>query len=127
MPAPRKIQRNIYEVRTKNIAQQLKTLRKKRGLTQIQLAEQLGLTQAAIASYESGRIHIVDVVLIDLAKALNVSADELLGIKKNKPTLPEIGLRFLKRILTIENFPEIQKKRILRNLDDAIVAFQNKR
>jgi len=126
MPTPRKIQQNSHEAQTKIIAQQLKNLRKKRGLTQVQLAEKVGLTQNAIAAYEQGKVHIVDVTLIDIAKSLSVSVDELLGLKKDRTIIPEISLRFLKRILTIERFPEVQKKRILRNLDDAIVAFRHK-
>jgi hypothetical protein len=38
----------------------------------------------------------------------------------------DISLRFLKRLAIIETFPEAQKKRILRNLDDNIEANERK-
>ena len=125
MPQPRKIQRNTHKVQTKIIAQQLKSLRKKQGLTQIQLAEKVGLTQNAVASYETGRVHIVDVTLVDLAKALNVSTDELLGVKITKNPIKSLSLRLIKRMYAIEAMPEISKKHILKTLDDSIKA--NKR
>ena len=125
MPQPRKVQRNLPEVHAQLIAQQLKTLRRKQGLTQTQLAEKIGLTQAAIASYESGRIQLVDVVLFDLAKVLNATTDELLGVKPTKAATKDLSLRLIKRMHTIEAMPEISKKHILKTLDDSIKA--NKR
>ena len=125
MPQPRKIQRNTHEEQTKIIAQQLKTLRIKQGLTQVQLSEKVGLTQAAIASYESGRIRILDVILVDLAKALNTSTDMLLGVKIKKSPLNDMSLRLIKRMNAIETLPEINKKRVLKTLDDSLIA--NKR
>jgi len=125
MPQPRKIQRNVPETQGQFIAQQLKTLRKKQGLTQVQLAEKVGLTQAAIASYESGRIRILDIILIDLANALNTSADMLLGIKVTRTATKDLSLRLIKRMNAIDALPEPSKKRVLKTIDDSIIA--NKR
>ena len=125
MPQPRKIKLNSQEEQTQLIARQLKLLRKKRGLTQSELANKVGLTLTAIAAYEVGRVHIADVTLVDIAKALNVSADELLGLKIKKSTLDDISLRLIKRMIIIEALPETNKKRVLKTLDDSIKA--NKR
>ena len=127
MPQPRKIKLNSQEEQTQIIARQLKLLRKKRGLTQSELAKKVGLTLTAIAAYEVGRVHIADVTLVDLAKALNVSADELLGLKTKKSTLDDISLRLIRRMVIIDALPEAQKKRIIRNLDDAIAAYRHNR
>jgi len=125
MPQPRKIKRDIHETQTQIIARQLKTLRKKQGLTQVQLAEKVGLTQNAIAAYEVGRVHIVDVTLVDLAKALKVSTDELLGVKTTKVQTKNMSLRLMKRMHAIDALPEPTKKYILKTIDDGIKA--NKR
>jgi transcriptional regulator with XRE-family HTH domain len=122
MPQPRKTQRNLPKAQTQLITQQLKTLRKKRGMTQVQLAEKIGLTQAAIASYESGRIRILDITLIDLAKALNVSTDELLGIKTAKTATKDMSLRLIKRMNAIDTLPEATKKYVIKFLDNTINA-----
>ena len=89
------------------------------------MAEKVGLTQNAIAAYEVGRVHIVDVTLVDLAKALNVSADELLGVKTTKTATKDMSLRLTKRMNAIDKLPEATKKRVLKTIDDCIVA--NKR
>lgn len=59
--------------------ERLKSLREEKGLTQVQLSELTGITTRQIQKYESGqsrpRLDAAD----KLAKALNVSTDELLG------------------------------------------------
>ena len=122
MPQPRKIKRNLPEAQARLIAQQLKTLRKKRGITQAQLAEKIGLTQNAIASYETGRINLVDVTLFDLAETLNASADELLGMKTKKIATKNMSLRLIKRMNAIDALPEPKKKHVLKVLDDTLKA-----
>lgn len=53
--------------------------RRKRGLTQAALAEQIGVTQAYLSEIESGKKEGRIGVLRDLAAALKVSVDELVG------------------------------------------------
>lgn len=54
-------------------------LRKAQGLTQVQLAEALDISQQVVASYEIGRRRIPVSMLPQLARALAVGVDELLG------------------------------------------------
>lgn len=59
----------------------LKTLRQKEGMTQLQLAQKLGLTKSVISAYETGlRLPSYD-VLIHIAKIYNVTTDYLLGLE----------------------------------------------
>ena len=59
----------------------LKTLRLKENMTQVQLAQKLGLTKSVISAYETGlRLPSYD-VLIHIAKIYNVSTDYLLGLE----------------------------------------------
>jgi len=53
--------------------------RKKRGLTQAALAKEVGVTQAYLSEIESGKKEASVGVLRDLAKALKVTVDELVG------------------------------------------------
>lgn len=53
--------------------------RKAQGLTQIQLAELLGIAQQTLAHYEVGRLRLPTSMLPALAQGLNVSVEELLG------------------------------------------------
>jgi transcriptional regulator with XRE-family HTH domain len=66
----------------------IKTLRKAKGLTQAELAAKLGTLQKVIADYETGRSVPPTNRLIDLAKVLEASADELLGIKEIRELRP---------------------------------------
>jgi transcriptional regulator with XRE-family HTH domain len=60
-------------------------LRRLRGMTQVELAEAAGSTQRAISHYETFGGYPPAPTLIAIAKALNVSADELLGINPPRP------------------------------------------
>jgi transcriptional regulator with XRE-family HTH domain len=100
----------------------LQKIRTKRGLTQKMLAEKVGLTRGAIAAYEAGRVHLTDISLIDLAKALRVSADEILGIRDSDPETRPLSRRLMKRVIIIESLPEATKRRIIITRDDSIKA-----
>ncbi|MDR2467944.1 MAG: helix-turn-helix domain-containing protein [Spirochaetaceae bacterium] len=100
----------------------LQNIRKRRGFTQKELADKVGLTREAIASYESGRSHILDTMLVDLSSVLRVSADEILGLKRTENTETAINRRWAKRIAILDSLPESVRKHILRTLDDLIKA-----
>ena len=59
-------------------------LRKDHGLTQVQLAQALGISQQMVASYEVGRRRIPVSMLQALAKALSVDIDALLSDESAK-------------------------------------------
>ena len=58
--------------------ERLKKIRKRKGLTQTQLAEKIGISYQLISYYETGRHTPSMVVLEWLCQALGVSASELL-------------------------------------------------
>jgi transcriptional regulator with XRE-family HTH domain len=86
------------------------------------MAEKVGLTREAVASYESGRAHLLDTTIIDLAAVLRVSADEILDITHQTPETQTVSRRWARRMRIIESLPESIKKHILRTLDDIIKA-----
>lgn len=62
------------------IASQVVTLREKRGLTQVQLAERSGVPQSEISRIERGSVHPTERTLVRLADALD--ADLMLVERK---------------------------------------------
>jgi transcriptional regulator with XRE-family HTH domain len=70
-----------------NVNKNLKFLRAKHGLTQKQLAEKLGLKQAAIGAYEEERSTPPLASLLDISKIFNVSLDAI--VNKDLSHLPE--------------------------------------
>lgn len=62
----------------------LKELRTQAGLTQKQLAEQIGVTKSVVSFYELRERTPSPEILVKLAAVFHVSSDYLLGIEKGK-------------------------------------------
>lgn len=62
----------------------MKSRRKELGLTQKELASEVKLSQNYLSELEKGKFNPTAPVIIRLAKALEMSADELLGINDTK-------------------------------------------
>ncbi len=108
------------------IQQNIVKFRTIKGLTQQELGDLIGLSRSGIAAIESGKNKVYGDTIVRIAKALGVSADILLGLASSEGSDMVPSLRFLKRLSIIETFPEAQKKRILRNLDEAIAYHSQK-
>jgi transcriptional regulator with XRE-family HTH domain len=120
MSQPRKKPQVQTEEMSQTIAQHLKEARKKQGLTQAELAEYLGVTREAVAAYESGRVRLMDDIIIRFASALKVSTDEILGYKQSSPDVPVLSLRLMKRLQKIERLPAFDQKALLKTIDNAL-------
>jgi transcriptional regulator with XRE-family HTH domain len=63
-----------------SLGQRLKAVLNSRHMMQKELAEKIGVNEMAISRYVHGGRIISVPILIDICKALNVSADYLLGL-----------------------------------------------
>lgn len=72
-----------------NFCQRLKELRDSSGLTQVKLAEQLGVVQQTVAKWEKGTASPDPDTLVLIADIFGVSADYLLGRSDSKGPLQE--------------------------------------
>ena len=61
-----------------SLGQRIRLMRKKKGLTQLHLSELVGLSPTYISYIESGYKSMSLATFIEIANALNVTADELL-------------------------------------------------
>jgi len=97
--------------------QRLIALRRLRGMTQVQLAEAIDSTQRAISHYETFGGYPPAPVLVVLAKALGVTADELLGIKPPRPDArsedPETR-RLWRKFQQVSALPEKDQRAVIR-------------
>jgi len=121
MPKARKKPRQVFDNRLIAIGKNIQSIRKRRGLTQKELGEKIGLTRETVASYEVGRSHLMITTLLDIGAVLRVNVNEILGLER-KTTEITITRRWAKRMDIIESLPESIKKHILRTLDDVIKA-----
>lgn len=75
-----------------NLAANLKNARKKKGYTQGELAEKVGITQQAIAKYERGLITNMPVERLQaIADVLGVNPVDLMGWEETQQTEEEIA------------------------------------
>lgn len=123
---PKKIERELPQlnlVDDKTIGERIAELRKLRGLSQLELAEKIGIERRLISEYETGRVRVYDEMITRLAIALEVSTDILHGLEiQSDKTEDKISLRYTKRIKEIEKLPEHKKRVILKMIDDSIKA-----
>ena len=68
----------------------LASLRKKKGYTQADLAEMLGLSNKTVSKWENGKGYPDIVVLPMLAKLLDVTVDDMLSEKKRVLTVTNL-------------------------------------
>jgi transcriptional regulator with XRE-family HTH domain len=103
----------------------LTAVRKARGLTQIQLAEASGTTQRSISYYENDDGVPPSSAVIALAKALKVSADELLGLRP--PRLDRVDddtetKRLWKRFQMVTVLPEKDQRAVIRLINSLVAG-----
>jgi transcriptional regulator with XRE-family HTH domain len=97
----------------------LKELREARGLTQTSLGKIVGLSQRMVGHYENHSTYPPIKLIPQLAKALKVTSDELLGIKPFKDErLPK---NLMRRFKHIENMP-LRDQRTVYSLINALTA-----
>jgi len=113
-----------------DFAERLTQARRNRGLTQIQLAELIGSSQRAISHYETVAEFPPTNVLVALAQALDVSADELLGLKTPKRQQrvrddPETR-RLWKTFQLVADLPERDRRAVTRLIQSLVSAKQLK-
>jgi len=92
-------------------------LPKARGLTQVQLAEATQTTQRPISYYENGDGVLPCSIIMVLAQALRVSADESLGLKPPKAAAVREDSetrRLWKRSQAVAQLPEKDQRAVVR-------------
>ena len=67
-----------------NIGESFKLVRTTRNLTQVQLAEKLGISDKMISQIENGFRPPSAEILKNMAECLNCSADEILGVERDR-------------------------------------------
>jgi hypothetical protein len=90
------------------------------GYTQVELDAEIGVSQRNIAYYEGQTKHPPTAIQPELAKALGVTADDLLGVTPIKKAARPTNTRLLRRLQQIEKLDAKEKRQILQFLDTFI-------
>lgn len=72
------MEKSIYSAEYRRLCAVLRALRQESGLTQVQVAEQLGVPQSFVSKYESGERRLDVVELRHVAEVLGISVREVL-------------------------------------------------
>lgn len=105
----------------------LTEIRQQRGLTQGQLAELIDSSQRVISYYETVADSAPGPIIAQLAKALEVSADDLLGLKPTRKTKtvpkedPETR-RLWKKFQQVRSLPEKDQRAVIRLINSLVTA-----
>ncbi|MGQ0641302.1 MAG: helix-turn-helix domain-containing protein [Gemmatimonadaceae bacterium] len=95
----------------------LTALRQAKGLTQDELGAAVGISNRMIAYYERDDAQPPGAILVELARTLAVSTDELLGMKPVRETLTPKTARLLKRLRRVEDLPPADQRAVLKLVD----------
>ena len=104
------------------IGERLREIRKRRGLTQDELANKLGINQTLVSQYERGKLRMHGTLIAAFAKALKVSSDELLGLQRIRGNGFIQDRRLLRRLEKMDSLSRSQKRALLATIDAFISA-----
>ena len=108
------------------LGQRIADARKAQGITQVQLAKTLGVSQQTIAHYEGGKLRLVASLIPSIANAVGTTAIELMG----ESTIPEAkSKRGPKSKLELQ-MEEVQKlprakQKFISEMLEALIQQQN--
>ena len=94
-------------------------LRKAAGITQVQMAEVLGMSQQTVNSYEVGRRRVPVSALPTIARALAVSIEELIG-EPAKPGKRGPTPKLLQQVERIGRLPKTQQRFVMQMIDTVL-------
>jgi len=100
-----------------SLGERLARIRNEKGFTQTELADKIGIVQNIVSAYEKGRLRLTAEMVIRIAKALGVSADEILGLQKKSSNGTIKNRRILRRIQQIDKLSKRDQEALLRTID----------
>ncbi len=104
------------------IGQRLREIRKRRGLTQSEVARRLGSNQTLVSQYERGKLRMHGALIAAFAKVLKVTSDEILGLQPIKGNGLIKDKRFLRRLQKIDKLSAAKKRSLLGTIDAYVSA-----
>ena len=106
----------------KQLADRIVKIRKQKGVTQVELAKHLGISQPVVSNMEKGLLRYHGEVVVKLARLFRISTDELLGAKPIKNDQPIISRRWLRRLKRIEQLSKRDQDGLIQTVDRYLKA-----
>lgn len=103
----------------RQLGDRVSTLRKEQGLTQVQLAKLLGMSQQLMAAHEAGQRKIPASLVPKLAMLFEVSCEQLLGVRETPAKRgPTPALQ--RQVEQIRQLPRTKQRFVMEMLDTVI-------
>ncbi|CAM2198077.1 Helix-turn-helix domain-containing protein [Paraburkholderia kururiensis] len=106
------------------LGERMTQFRKARGITQVQMAEALGVSQQTIQAYEVGRRRIQVSTLPVVARTLSVSLEDLFGESDCSPRKRGPAPKWQKQIEAIAQLPKAKQQFVAQVLDSVLAQAQ---
>lgn len=107
------------------LGQRITKLRKEQELTQVQLANVLGISQQHMASFEKGIRKIPASMLPVLAQLFSISVDELIGLQFDKATKRGPTPKLQRQMEQVSSLPRSKQKFVIDMIDTVIQQTAN--
>jgi len=117
----------VAQDETMIFGQRLAELRKARGFTQQEFADEVGISRRMVAYYEGQSQHPPTTHLPVMARVLKLSTDELLGTAAIKQRAKPTDTRMQRRLQQIEKLDVPERRQILQLIDTFIEHGQLRR
>lgn len=108
-----------------SIGKNLKKIRIKAGLSQKELAEEIGVVQTIVSKYELDQLNPTVENLLLICKILDITPDQLFGFS-DKETNYEIDKSIMKRAKAIAMLSSADRNHILKSLDTLLNGVKSK-
>jgi transcriptional regulator with XRE-family HTH domain len=104
------------------LGRRLTEARKAQGMTQVQLAEALGIAQQTLAHYEGGKLRVAVALLPPLAQLLGVSVDELIGTATpHRAGKRGPASRLQQQIERLSTLPQAKQRLVMEMLEGVLM------
>ncbi|MBW1825312.1 MAG: helix-turn-helix transcriptional regulator [Deltaproteobacteria bacterium] len=91
--------------------------RKAKGLTQKQLGDQIEVSNRVIAYYEGETNYPPAHLIVPLAKALEITTDELLGVTETRKDFDTRNTALRRKLKVVESLPQRDRKAIMHYIN----------
>ena len=126
MPQKSKLKLPDLNLGDETTGQRIARLRKEKGLTQVELAEKIGIIQKLISKYERDKLRLHGEMVARFALALEVSADEILGLKNPEVKRPVQSLKIARRMEKIASLPISRQRALLETIYNFITGVETR-
>lgn len=124
LDTPEALQINLVAVTDKafyvQLGARIAAARKAAGLTQVQLAEALGIAQQTLAHYEGGKLRVAVALLPQLSELLAIGAEELIGSASRRGGKRGPTPMLQRKIERLSALPPAKQKVVMEMLDGVL-------